>query len=142
MQFCEGIETYFETFFILNFFQNCWFGIFRMAVVIFFGRPLIEMLSDKIVLTGIGSYLWVLPVFIFVLFCNLPISLLIIALDMKKAYFNYHSIGLITALIFLPLLVSLLEINGLLIGMILAEFSMILFGLAVLYRVYQKPNNS
>ena len=100
------------------------------------------MLSDKIVLTGIGSYLWVLPVFIFILFCNLPVSLLIIALDMKKAYFRYHSIGLITALIFLPLLVSLLEINGLLIGMILAEFSMILFGLAVLYRVYQKPNNS
>lgn len=113
-----------------------------MAVVIFFDRPLIEMLSDKIVLTGIGSYLWVLPVFIFILFCNLPISLLIIALDMKKAYFNYHSIGLITALIFLPLLVSLLEINGLLIGMILAEFSMILFGLAVLYRVYQRPINS
>ena len=113
-----------------------------MAVVIFFGRPLIEMLSDKIVLTGIGSYLWILPVFIFILFCNLPISLLIIALDMKKAYFSYHSIGLGTALIFLPLLVSFLEINGLLIGMILAEFSMILFGLAVLYRVYQKPINS
>jgi len=112
-----------------------------MALVIFFGRSLIEMLSDKIVLTGIGSYLWILPVFIFTLFCNLPISLLIIALDMKKAYFRYHSIGLIAALILLPFLVSLLEINGLLIGMILAEFSMILFGLAVLYRVYLKPIN-
>ena len=113
-----------------------------MSFVIFFGRPLIEMLSDKIVLTDIDSYLWILPAFIFILFCNLPISLLIIALDMKKAYFSYHSIGLITALILLPFLVSFLEINGLLLGMILAELSMILFGLAVLYRVYQKPINS
>ena len=113
-----------------------------MAVVIFFGRPLIEMLSDKIVLTGIDSYLWIIPVFILILFCNLPISLLIIALDMKKAYFRYHSIGLITALILLPFLVSFWEINGLLLGMILAEFSMILFGLAVLIRVYRKPINS
>ena len=113
-----------------------------MSFVIFFGRPLIEMLSDKIVLTDIDSHLWILPAFIFILFCNLPISLLIIALDMKKAYFSYHSIGLITALILLPFLVSFLEINGLLLGMILAELSMILFGLAVLYRVYQKLVNS
>ncbi len=113
-----------------------------MASVIFFGRPLIEMLSDEIVLTDIDSYLWILPVFIFILFCNLPISLLIIALDKKKAYFNYHLIGLITALVLFPLLVSFLKINGLLIGIVVAEFSMILFGGAVLRRIYRKPVNS
>ena len=59
-----------------------------MAVVIFFGGPLIELLSDEIILTDIGPFLWILPVFIFLLFCNLPISLLIIALDMKKKYFG------------------------------------------------------
>ena len=130
-------------FFLYSIFSKLSLLVFLgMAFVIFFGRPLIEMLSDKILLTDIGSYLWILPVFIFILFCNLPISLLIIALDMRKAYFSYHLIGLITALILLPFLVSFLEINGLLIGMILAEFSMILFGLAVLYKVYQKPINS
>ena len=39
-----------------------------MAFVIFFGRPLIEMFSDKIVSTDLGSHLWILPAFIFILF--------------------------------------------------------------------------
>ena len=81
-----------------------------MAVVIFFGGPLIELLSDEIILTDIGPFLWILPVFIFLLFCNLPISLLIIALDMKKMYFGYHLIGLITALVLLPFLISFFDI--------------------------------
>ncbi len=76
----------------------------------FFGGPLIAMLSDEILLTDIGPYLWILPVFTFLLFCNLPISLLIIALDMKKKYFTYHLIGLITVLGLLPLLIPFLEI--------------------------------
>ena len=54
----------------------------------FFGGPLIAMLSDEILLTDIAPFLWILPVFTFLLFCNLPISLLIIALDMKKKYFG------------------------------------------------------
>ena len=45
-------EPYFETFFILNFSKLLVLVFLGMAVVIFFGRPLIEMLSDKIVLTG------------------------------------------------------------------------------------------
>ena len=112
-----------------------------MAVVIFFGGPLIEMLSDEIILTDIRPFLWILPVFIFLLFCNLPISLLIIALDMKKMYFGYHLIGLITALVLLPFLISFLEINGLLISIALAELAMFLFGAAVLYRTYRMPIN-
>jgi len=108
-----------------------------MAVVIFFGGALIEMLSDEIILTEIGPFLWILPVFIFLLFCNLPISLLIIALDMKKKYFTYHVIGLITVLGLLPLLIPFLEINGLLCGIVLAELAMVIFGATVLYRNYR-----
>ena len=68
-----------------------------MAVVILFGDSLIEMLSDEITLADIGPFLWILPVFIFMLFCNPPLSLLIIARDMKKNLFqlpsdrSYHS---------------------------------------------------
>ena len=112
-----------------------------MAVVIFFGGALIEMLSDEIILTEIGPFLWILPVFIFLLFCNLPISLLIIALDMKKKYFTYHVIGLITVLGLLPLLIPFLEINGLLCGIVLAELAMVIFGATVLYRTYRMSIN-
>ena len=112
-----------------------------MAVVIFFGGALIEMLSDEIILTEIGPFLWILPVFIFLLFCNLPISLLIIALDMKKKYFTYHVIGLITVLGLLPLLTPFLEINGLLCGIVLAELAMVIFGATVLYRNYRMSIN-
>ena len=112
-----------------------------MAVVIFFGGALIEMLSDEIILTEIGPFLWILPVFIFLLFCNLPISLLIIALDMKKKYFTYHLIGLITVLGLLPLLIPFLEINGLLCGIVLAELAMVIFGATVLYRTYRMSIN-
>ena len=112
-----------------------------MAVVIFFGGALIEMLSDEIILTEIGPFLWILPVFIFLLFCNLPISLLIIALDMKKKYFTYHVIGLITVLGLLPLLTPFLEINGLLCGIVLAELAMVIFGATVLYRTYRMSIN-
>ena len=112
-----------------------------MAVVIFFGGALIEMLSDEIILTEIGPFLWILPVFIFLLFCNLPISLLIIALDMKKKYFTYHLIGLITVLGLLPLLIPFFEINGLLCGIVLAELAMVIFGVTVLYRTYRMSIN-
>ena len=94
-----------------------------MAIIIFFFFFLIELLSDEIILSDIGPFLWILPVFILLLFCNLPLSLLIIALDNKKMYFNYHLIGLITALFLIPFLISFLEINGLLISIALAELA-------------------
>ncbi len=112
-----------------------------MAIIIFFGGTLIELLSDEIILSDIGPFLWILPVFILLLFCNLPLSLLIIALDNKKMYFNYHLIGLITALFLLPFLISFLEINGLLISIALAELAMVIFGATVLYRIYRMPIN-
>lgn len=112
-----------------------------MAIIIFFGGTLIELLSDEIILSDIGPFLWILPVFILLLFCNLPLSLLIIALDNKKMYFNYHLIGLITALFLIPFLISFLEINGLLISIALAELAMVIFGATVLYRIYRMPIN-
>ena len=60
---------------------------------------------------------------------------------MKKKYFTYHLIGLITVLGLLPLLIPFLEINGLLCGIVLAELAMFLFGAAVLYRIYRMPIN-
>ena len=112
-----------------------------MGMISFFGGPLIAMLSDEILLKDIAPYLWILPVFTFLLFCNLPISLLIIALDMKKKYFTYHLIGLITVLGLLPLLIPFFEINGLLCGIVLAELAMVIFGATVLYRTYRMSIN-
>ena len=112
-----------------------------MGMISFFGGPLIAMLSDEILLKDIAPYLWILPVFTFLLFCNLPISLLIIALDMKKKYFTYHLIGLITVLGLLPLLIPFFEINGLLCGIVLAELAMVIFGVTVLYRTYRMSIN-
>ena len=110
-----------------------------MIIVIFYGSPLIEMLSEEITLTDIEPFLWILPTYIFLVFCNLPLSLLIIALDMKKVYFRYHLIGLIMALVFLPFFGSFLEINGLLLGVALAEVAMFIFGAVVLHRTYREP---
>ena len=77
--------------------------------------------------------------YIFLVFCNLPLSLLIIALDMKKVDFRYHLIGLIMALVFLPFFGSFLEINGLLLGVALGEVAMFIFGAVVLHRTYREP---
>ena len=54
--FVKESDSILKHFFILNFSKLLVLVFLGMAVVIFFGRSLIEMLSDKIVLTGIGSY--------------------------------------------------------------------------------------
>ena len=81
-----------------------------MIIVIFYEGPLIEMLSEEITLTDIEPFLWILPTYIFLVFCNLPLSLLIVVLDMKKVYFRYHLISLIMALVFLTFFGSFLKL--------------------------------
>lgn len=113
------------------------FGILTLvgvSVLLAFGAPLIAFISEELSIAQINTYIWSLSVIPLFIFIALPISVSLIAFDLKSAFLTYNFLTFSVFMVSALILMRFFSINGLLFSHIIAQGIAAIFGYVALRR--------
>lgn len=110
--------------------------IILLGAIVFYvyGNELISMLIQKDIAYEIRDYCKQIALIPLLILLNVPISITLLATDLKNDYFKYNLVVLISFLFFATLLGTLFQISGFILSYIIVELIALCFGYFILIK--------